>query len=74
MLWRAMLTLCCLSTWLCIGSVNDVETYLVVMRNVFSPRLSIHKKYDVKGSTVDRSASEKERVSVPVVLGISLKC
>ncbi|GFO24494.1 phosphatidylinositol 5-phosphate 4-kinase type-2 alpha [Plakobranchus ocellatus] len=42
-------------------TVNDVETYLVVMRNVFSPRLSIHKKYDLKGSTVDRSASEKER-------------
>lgn len=43
-------------------TVNDVETYMVVMRNVFSPRLSIHKKYDLKGSTVDRSASEKERM------------
>uniref|UniRef100_A0A0B7AWQ2 1-phosphatidylinositol-5-phosphate 4-kinase n=1 Tax=Arion vulgaris TaxID=1028688 RepID=A0A0B7AWQ2_9EUPU len=43
-------------------TVNDVETYLVVMRNVFSPRLSIHKKYDLKGSTVDRSASDKERL------------
>ncbi|XP_064613696.1 phosphatidylinositol 5-phosphate 4-kinase type-2 alpha-like isoform X2 [Liolophura sinensis] len=42
-------------------TVNDVETYLVVMRNVFSPRLTIHKKYDLKGSTVDRQASEKER-------------
>lgn len=32
-------------------TVNDAETYLVVMRNVFSPRLSIHKKYDLKVGT-----------------------
>lgn len=31
------------------------------MRNVFSARLSVHTKYDLKGSTVDREASEKER-------------
>ncbi|KAK0046442.1 phosphatidylinositol 5-phosphate 4-kinase type-2 alpha [Biomphalaria pfeifferi] len=43
-------------------TVNDVETYVVVMRNIFSPRLSIHKKYDLKGSTVDRKASDKERL------------
>ncbi|XP_070210913.1 phosphatidylinositol 5-phosphate 4-kinase type-2 alpha-like [Littorina saxatilis] len=42
-------------------TVNDAETYMVVMRNVFSPRLNIHKKYDLKGSTVDRQASDKER-------------
>ncbi|XP_078321321.1 phosphatidylinositol 5-phosphate 4-kinase type-2 alpha-like [Crassostrea virginica] len=42
-------------------TVNDTETYLVVMRCVFSPRLTIHKKYDLKGSTVDRSASDKEK-------------
>lgn len=42
-------------------TVNDVETYLVVMRNVFSPRVPIHKKYDLKGSTVDRAASDKEK-------------
>lgn len=29
-------------------TVNDTETYLVVMRCVFSPRLTIHKKYDLK--------------------------
>lgn len=42
-------------------TVNDTETYLVVMRNIFSSRLVIHKKYDLKGSTVDRQASDKER-------------
>ncbi|XP_033762842.1 phosphatidylinositol 5-phosphate 4-kinase type-2 alpha-like [Pecten maximus] len=42
-------------------TVNDVESYLIVMRNVFSPRLVIHKKYDLKGSTVDRHASDKEK-------------
>lgn len=42
-------------------TVNDVEHYLIVMRNVFSPRLTIHKKYDLKGSTVDRAASDKEK-------------
>ena len=29
-------------------TVNDAETYMVVMRNIFSPRLHIHKKYDLK--------------------------
>ncbi|XP_052091821.1 phosphatidylinositol 5-phosphate 4-kinase type-2 alpha-like [Mytilus californianus] len=42
-------------------TVNDVEHYLIIMRNVFSPRLTIHKKYDLKGSTVDRHASDKEK-------------
>ncbi len=32
-------------------TVNDTETYLVVMKNVFSPRLNIHKKYDLKVRT-----------------------
>ena len=31
------------------------------MRNVFSNHLKIHTKYDLKGSTVDREASQKER-------------
>jgi hypothetical protein len=31
-------------------TVNDAETYMVAMRNVFSPRLTIHKKYDLKVS------------------------
>ena len=42
-------------------TVNDAETYVVVMRNIFSPRLSVHKKYDLKGSTVARNASDKEK-------------
>ncbi|CAL8068702.1 unnamed protein product [Calicophoron daubneyi] len=51
-------------------TVNDQETYILVMRNVFSPRLAIHKKYDLKfncacGSAVDREANDKEK-SKPV--------
>jgi len=42
-------------------TVNDAESYLVVMRNVFSPFRTIHTKYDIKGSTIDRAASDKEK-------------
>ena len=34
---------------------------MVVIRNAFSSNIKIHKKYDLKGSTVDREASQKER-------------
>nr|CDS26040.1 phosphatidylinositol 5 phosphate 4 kinase type 2 [Hymenolepis microstoma] len=42
-------------------TVNDQETYLLAMRNVFSPRITVHRKYDLKGSVVDREANEKEK-------------
>lgn len=42
-------------------TVEGAETYIVVMRNIFTTRLKIHKKYDLKGSTVDREASDKEK-------------
>lgn len=41
-------------------TVDNVEHYICIMRNVFSNHLSTHKKFDLKGSTVDREASEKE--------------
>ncbi|KAH8320127.1 hypothetical protein KR067_012791 [Drosophila pandora] len=57
-------------------TVESVQYYFVVTRNVFSSHLTIHKygiihiniysnnlfyrKFDLKGSTVDREASEKE--------------
>eukprot|EP00053_Salpingoeca_punica_P015500 m.143139 g.143139 ORF g.143139 m.143139 type:complete len:358 (+) comp16733_c0_seq4:171-1244(+) len=41
-------------------TVNEKETYMVVMRNIFSSQATIHHIYDLKGSTVDRTASEKE--------------
>ena len=44
-------------------TVADKETYWIVQRNVLPARLPIHVKYDLKGSTIDRSASTKERVS-----------
>ena len=42
-------------------TVDNTEHYLVVMRNIFSNHMKIHKKYDLKGSTIDREASQKER-------------
>ena len=43
-------------------TVDNKETYLLVMKSVFSTKFKIHKKYDLKGSTVDRQASSKEKV------------
>ncbi|XP_020629999.1 phosphatidylinositol 5-phosphate 4-kinase type-2 alpha-like [Orbicella faveolata] len=42
-------------------TVDNKETYLLVMKSVFSSKFKIHKKYDLKGSTVDRQASSKEK-------------
>ena len=43
-------------------TVNNAETYWIVMRNVFSSTVTIHRKFDLKGSTVDRAATHKEKV------------
>ncbi|XP_023314099.1 phosphatidylinositol 5-phosphate 4-kinase type-2 alpha [Trichogramma pretiosum] len=42
-------------------TVDGMEHYVVSMRNVFSNHLTTHKKFDLKGSTVDREASDKEK-------------
>ncbi|XP_073991199.1 phosphatidylinositol 5-phosphate 4-kinase [Rhodnius prolixus] len=42
-------------------TVDGVELYMVAMRNVFSNHLATHRKFDLKGSTVDREASDRER-------------
>ncbi|KAI1717078.1 phosphatidylinositol-4-phosphate 5-Kinase domain-containing protein [Ditylenchus destructor] len=42
-------------------TVDGSETYLLVMRNIFGGKYNIHKKYDLKGSTIQRQASEKEK-------------
>ncbi|XP_015597476.1 phosphatidylinositol 5-phosphate 4-kinase type-2 alpha isoform X2 [Cephus cinctus] len=42
-------------------TVDGVEHYVVASRNVFSNHLTTHKKFDLKGSTVDREASDKEK-------------
>lgn len=49
-------------------TVDVTETYLLVMRNIFGGRYKIHRKYDLKGSTVQRQASEKERSKDPPML------
>lgn len=33
-------------------TVDGVETYMVVTRNVFSHRLTVHRKYDLKVGTL----------------------
>ena len=43
-------------------TVNNAETYWIVMRNIFSSQVKVHLKFDLKGSTVDRAASDKEKV------------
>ncbi|XP_013864626.1 phosphatidylinositol 5-phosphate 4-kinase type-2 gamma [Austrofundulus limnaeus] len=43
-------------------TVESEDTYLLVMRNVFSHRLPVHRKYDLKGSLLSREASYKEKV------------
>ncbi|KAM7422382.1 hypothetical protein PAMA_010439 [Pampus argenteus] len=43
-------------------NVESEDTYLLVMRNMFSHRLHVHRKYDLKGSLVSREASFKEKV------------
>uniref|UniRef100_A0A7N6BFA4 Phosphatidylinositol 5-phosphate 4-kinase type-2 gamma n=1 Tax=Anabas testudineus TaxID=64144 RepID=A0A7N6BFA4_ANATE len=43
-------------------TVENEDTYLLVMRNMFSRKLHVHRKYDLKGSLVSREASFKEKV------------
>ncbi|XP_061688650.1 phosphatidylinositol 5-phosphate 4-kinase type-2 gamma-like [Syngnathoides biaculeatus] len=43
-------------------TVESEDTYLLVMRNMFSHRLHVHRKYDLKGSLVSREATFKEKV------------
>ncbi|KRX76334.1 Phosphatidylinositol 5-phosphate 4-kinase type-2 beta, partial [Trichinella sp. T6] len=42
-------------------TVEGAETYVVVTRSIFSRNYAITKKYDLKGSTVQRQASDKEK-------------
>ncbi|XP_015515320.1 phosphatidylinositol 5-phosphate 4-kinase type-2 alpha isoform X2 [Neodiprion lecontei] len=42
-------------------TVDGDEHYFVAIRNAFSNHLPTHRKFDLKGSTVDREASDKEK-------------
>lgn len=42
-------------------TVENKENYVLVMRSVFSNKFKVHLKYDIKGSTVDREATLKEK-------------
>lgn len=55
-------------------TVDNKETYLLVMKSVFSTKFKIHKKYDLKGSTVDRQASIKEKVGICYVPAVTCQC
>ena len=41
---------------------DEVEHYVVAIRNVFCNHLTTHKKFDLKGSTVYHEALDKEKV------------
>ncbi|XP_077582528.1 phosphatidylinositol 5-phosphate 4-kinase type-2 gamma-like isoform X2 [Stigmatopora nigra] len=43
-------------------TVESEDNYLLVMRNMFSHRLHVHWKYDLKGFLVSREATFKEKV------------
>ena len=43
-----------------IFQVSSIEYHMIVMKNVFAVNLRIHKKYDLKGSKVDRAATDKD--------------
>ena len=47
-------------------TVNNTETYWMVMRNVLSSSVTTNRKFDLKGSTVDRAATHKEKVHYTV--------
>ena len=48
-------------TWLFLWlQVSNMEYHMIVMKNVFAHNLKIHKKYDLKGSKVDRAATDKD--------------
>ena len=42
-------------------TVENKENYILVMRNAFMSKYKIQVKYDIKGSSVDRAASNKEK-------------
>lgn len=41
-------------------TVNDKDNYLILSRSLLSPGLELNRIYSLKGSRVDRNASEKE--------------
>ena len=44
-------------------TVDNVETYLLVMMNIMWSNLTLHRKFDLKGSLINRAVKEKEKVS-----------
>ena len=45
-------------------TVDNVETYLLVMMNIMWSNLTLHRKFDLKGSLINRAVKEKEKVSL----------
>ncbi|KAI0981163.1 hypothetical protein GJ496_004624, partial [Pomphorhynchus laevis] len=48
--------------------VDDRHIYLLVSKHIFDTALPLHEMYSIKGSTVDRYASEKDRILDPPLL------
>lgn len=43
------------------ATVDSKEYYYIILRSIFSLNKTIHKKYDLKGSRIDREATEAEK-------------
>eukprot|EP00300_Choanocystis_sp_HF-7_P041688 c8474_g1_i2.p1 GENE.c8474_g1_i2~~c8474_g1_i2.p1 ORF type:complete len:707 (+),score=164.23 c8474_g1_i2:125-2122(+) len=52
---------------------NGKTIYFTIMANVFETPLAIHRRFDLKGSTVGRSATNKSRVPSHALPSVCLK-
>ena len=48
-------------------TVDNVETYLLVMMNIMWSNLTLHRKFDLKGSLINRAVKEKEKVRFTLI-------
>ena len=52
-------------------TVDNVETYLLVMMNIMWSNLTLHRKFDLKGSLINRAVKEKEKVGAERFISVA---